>query len=162
MIALLCSGPVRHCRSDALVCFQSLLSLLRLGSGKGETSYLRLQALSCLRQLCVWLRRRLRFHQDPSFYSAKQGGTLLFYDLAWSADPMTCFLNAEIRPQVVTNCLRMRSIYVQPLFIRREVSIKPVGPVKRSSAGAYSPPCIRSLFEKQTSSEAVCRFRSSN
>ncbi|XP_076014272.1 rotatin [Genypterus blacodes] len=51
---------------------KNLLSLLRLGSGKDETSYLRLQALSCLRQLCVWLRRRLRFHQDPSFYSAKQ------------------------------------------------------------------------------------------
>ncbi|XP_020501996.2 rotatin isoform X1 [Labrus bergylta] len=49
-----------------------LLSLLRLGSGKGETSHLHLQALSCLRQLCVGLRRRLRFHQDPSFYSTKQ------------------------------------------------------------------------------------------
>ncbi|XP_031137959.1 rotatin isoform X3 [Sander lucioperca] len=51
---------------------KSLLSLLRLGSGKGEASYLHLQALSCLRQLCVGLRRRLRFHQDPSFYSTKQ------------------------------------------------------------------------------------------
>ncbi|KAF7659129.1 hypothetical protein LDENG_00002670 [Lucifuga dentata] len=51
---------------------KSLLSLLRLGSGKGETSYLCTQALSCLRQLCVGLRRRLRFHQDPSFYSTKQ------------------------------------------------------------------------------------------
>ncbi|XP_070783994.1 rotatin [Enoplosus armatus] len=51
---------------------KSLLSLLRLGSGKGEASYLHLQALSCLRQLCVELKRRLRFHQDPSFYSTKQ------------------------------------------------------------------------------------------
>ncbi|XP_068160422.1 rotatin isoform X2 [Antennarius striatus] len=51
---------------------KNLLSLLRLGSSKGEASYLRLQALSCLRQLCVGLRRRLRFHQDPSFYSTKQ------------------------------------------------------------------------------------------
>ncbi|XP_028424991.1 rotatin isoform X1 [Perca flavescens] len=51
---------------------KSLLSLLRLGSGKGEASYLHLQVLSCLRQLCVGLRRRLRFHQDPSFYSTKQ------------------------------------------------------------------------------------------
>uniref|UniRef100_A0A671XHB5 Rotatin n=1 Tax=Sparus aurata TaxID=8175 RepID=A0A671XHB5_SPAAU len=51
---------------------KSLLSLLRLGSGKGEGSYLHLQAVSCLRQLCVGLRRRLRFHQDPSFYSTKQ------------------------------------------------------------------------------------------
>ncbi|XP_068613541.1 rotatin-like [Brachionichthys hirsutus] len=51
---------------------KNLLSLLRLGSNKGEASYLSLQALSCLQQLCVGLRRRLRFHQDPSFYSTKQ------------------------------------------------------------------------------------------
>ncbi|XP_032359217.1 rotatin isoform X2 [Etheostoma spectabile] len=51
---------------------KNLLSLLRLGFGKGEASFLHLQALSCLRQLCVGLRRRLRFHQDPSFYSTKQ------------------------------------------------------------------------------------------
>uniref|UniRef100_A0A3B3TSL5 Rotatin N-terminal domain-containing protein n=1 Tax=Poecilia latipinna TaxID=48699 RepID=A0A3B3TSL5_9TELE len=35
-------------------------------------SYLHSSALSCLRQLCVGLKRRLRFHQDPGFYSAKQ------------------------------------------------------------------------------------------
>ncbi|XP_029698407.1 rotatin isoform X3 [Takifugu rubripes] len=52
--------------------FKNLLSLLRLGSSKGEAGFLHLQALSCLRQLCVGLRRRLRFHQDPSFYSTKQ------------------------------------------------------------------------------------------
>ncbi|XP_019132082.2 rotatin isoform X1 [Larimichthys crocea] len=51
---------------------KNLLSLLRLGSGKGEASYLHLQGVSCLRQLCVGLRRRLRFHQHPSFYSTKQ------------------------------------------------------------------------------------------
>nr|XP_019942842.1 PREDICTED: rotatin [Paralichthys olivaceus] len=51
---------------------KNLISLLRGGSGKGESSYLHLQALSCLRQLCAGLRRRLRFHQDPSFYSTKQ------------------------------------------------------------------------------------------
>uniref|UniRef100_A0AAQ5ZNA0 Rotatin N-terminal domain-containing protein n=1 Tax=Amphiprion ocellaris TaxID=80972 RepID=A0AAQ5ZNA0_AMPOC len=51
---------------------KSLLSLLRLGSGKGEVSYLHLPSIFCLRQLCVGLRKRLRFHQDPSFYSAKQ------------------------------------------------------------------------------------------
>lgn len=49
-----------------------LLSLLSLGSGKDERNYLFFQALSCLRQLCVGLRRRLRCHQDPSFYSTKQ------------------------------------------------------------------------------------------
>ncbi|KAK7879371.1 hypothetical protein WMY93_030707 [Mugilogobius chulae] len=49
-----------------------LLSLLSLGSGKGEKNNLYFQALSCLRQLCVGLRRRLRCHQDPSFYSTKQ------------------------------------------------------------------------------------------
>uniref|UniRef100_A0A3Q4AK34 Rotatin N-terminal domain-containing protein n=1 Tax=Mola mola TaxID=94237 RepID=A0A3Q4AK34_MOLML len=51
---------------------KSLLSLLRLSSPKGEASYLHLQAVSCLRQLCVGLQRRLRFHQDPSFYCTKQ------------------------------------------------------------------------------------------
>ncbi|XP_012712810.2 rotatin isoform X1 [Fundulus heteroclitus] len=51
---------------------KNLLLLLRLGSGKGEVSYLQSSALSCLRQLCVGLKRRLRFHQDPGFYSAKQ------------------------------------------------------------------------------------------
>lgn len=50
-----------------------LLSVLSLGSGKGEKNYLCFQALSCLRQLCVGLKRRLRCHQDPSFYSTKQG-----------------------------------------------------------------------------------------
>uniref|UniRef100_A0A673ANH3 Rotatin n=1 Tax=Sphaeramia orbicularis TaxID=375764 RepID=A0A673ANH3_9TELE len=49
-----------------------LLCLSRLGSGKGDAAHLHLQALSCLRQLCMGLRRRLRFHQDPSFYSTKQ------------------------------------------------------------------------------------------
>lgn len=56
-----------------LFSFQNLLSLLRVGSGKGEVGYLHSSALSCLRQLCVGLKRRLRFHQDPGFYSAKQG-----------------------------------------------------------------------------------------
>uniref|UniRef100_G3NDY8 Rotatin n=1 Tax=Gasterosteus aculeatus aculeatus TaxID=481459 RepID=G3NDY8_GASAC len=51
---------------------QNLLSLLKLGSGRGEAGFLHLYALSCLRQLCVGLRRRLRFHHDPSFYSMKQ------------------------------------------------------------------------------------------
>ncbi|KAF6722858.1 Rotatin [Oryzias melastigma] len=51
---------------------KNLLSLLRLGSCKGEVNHLHSPALSCLRQLCVGLRRRLRFHQDPGFCSAKQ------------------------------------------------------------------------------------------
>ncbi|XP_054893748.1 rotatin isoform X2 [Poeciliopsis prolifica] len=51
---------------------KNLLLLLRVSSGKGEVSSLHSSALSCLRQLCVGLKRRLRFHQDPGFYSAKQ------------------------------------------------------------------------------------------
>uniref|UniRef100_A0A4W5JS60 Rotatin n=1 Tax=Hucho hucho TaxID=62062 RepID=A0A4W5JS60_9TELE len=51
---------------------QNLLSILRLTLGESEAGYLRLQAVACLQQLCVGLRRRLRFHRDPSFYSAKQ------------------------------------------------------------------------------------------
>ncbi|XP_061614048.1 rotatin isoform X3 [Phyllopteryx taeniolatus] len=53
---------------------KTLLSLLRLRSDKGKACYLHLQALSCLKQLCTGLRQRLRFHRDPSFHSAKQGG----------------------------------------------------------------------------------------
>ncbi|CAL8292685.1 unnamed protein product [Lota lota] len=55
---------------------QNLLSLLRLSSGEGEASYLGTQALGCLQQLCVGLRTRLRFHQDPGFSSAKQADTV--------------------------------------------------------------------------------------
>ncbi|KAM9332619.1 LOW QUALITY PROTEIN: rotatin [Pholidichthys leucotaenia] len=51
---------------------KNLLLLLKLGTGEGEKSYIYLPAISCLIQLCVGLRRRLRFHQDPSFYSEKQ------------------------------------------------------------------------------------------
>ena len=61
----------------ATVSPQNLLSLLRLGPGEGEAGYLRLQAVSCLQQLSGALRTRLRFHQDPSFYSAKQGFKML-------------------------------------------------------------------------------------
>ncbi|XP_055364222.1 rotatin [Betta splendens] len=51
---------------------KTLLLLLRLGSVKGEGRYLHVQVLSCLRHLCAGLRRRLRLHQDPGFYSTKQ------------------------------------------------------------------------------------------
>ncbi|XP_042154909.1 rotatin isoform X1 [Oncorhynchus tshawytscha] len=51
---------------------QNLLSILRLTPGESEAGYLRLQAVACLQQLCVGLRKRLRFHRDPSFYSAKE------------------------------------------------------------------------------------------
>ncbi|XP_037550072.1 rotatin [Nematolebias whitei] len=51
---------------------KNLLSLLKLALGKDEGIYLHSPALSCLRQLCVGLKRRMRFHEDPSFYSAKQ------------------------------------------------------------------------------------------
>lgn len=50
---------------------QSLLSLLGLNVD-GDVSYLTLQALACLEQLCRNLRSRLRFYRDPSFCSAKQ------------------------------------------------------------------------------------------
>uniref|UniRef100_A0A8C4Z3H2 Rotatin N-terminal domain-containing protein n=1 Tax=Gadus morhua TaxID=8049 RepID=A0A8C4Z3H2_GADMO len=55
---------------------QNLLSLLRLSSAEGEASHLGVQALGCLQQLCVGLRTRLRFHQDPGFSSAKQADTV--------------------------------------------------------------------------------------
>ncbi|XP_059692312.1 rotatin isoform X1 [Gavia stellata] len=52
---------------------QSLLSLLNLAFGGDGRHRLALQAVSCLRQLCVFLRSRLNFHRDPSFSSTEQG-----------------------------------------------------------------------------------------
>uniref|UniRef100_A0A8C4Y4T1 Rotatin n=1 Tax=Gopherus evgoodei TaxID=1825980 RepID=A0A8C4Y4T1_9SAUR len=52
---------------------QSLLSLLKLAFGKDGKHRLALQAVSCLQQLCVFLRNRLNFHRDPGFFSTDQG-----------------------------------------------------------------------------------------
>uniref|UniRef100_A0A8B9IZN8 Rotatin n=1 Tax=Amazona collaria TaxID=241587 RepID=A0A8B9IZN8_9PSIT len=52
---------------------QSLLSLLNLAFGGDGRHRLALQAVSCLQQLCVFLRSRLNFHRDPSFSSTEQG-----------------------------------------------------------------------------------------
>ncbi|XP_065484434.1 rotatin isoform X1 [Caloenas nicobarica] len=52
---------------------QSLLSLLNLAFGGDGRHRLALQAVSCLRQLCIFLRSRLNFHRDPSFSSTEQG-----------------------------------------------------------------------------------------
>ncbi|NWU68884.1 RTTN protein, partial [Pterocles burchelli] len=52
---------------------QSLLSLLKLAFGGDGRHQLALQAVSCLQQLCIFLRRRLNFHRDPSFSSTDQG-----------------------------------------------------------------------------------------
>ncbi|NXF40605.1 RTTN protein, partial [Nyctibius bracteatus] len=52
---------------------QSLLSLLNLAFGGDGRHGLALQAVSCLQQLCIFLRSRLNFHRDPSFSSTEQG-----------------------------------------------------------------------------------------
>ncbi|XP_071411006.1 rotatin isoform X3 [Pithys albifrons albifrons] len=52
---------------------QSLLSLLNLAFGGDGRHRLTLQAVSCLQQLCIFLRSRLNFHRDPSFSSTEQG-----------------------------------------------------------------------------------------
>ncbi|XP_071660387.1 rotatin isoform X2 [Patagioenas fasciata] len=52
---------------------QSLLSLLNLAFGGDGRHRLALQAVSCLQQLCIFLRSRLNFHRDPSFSSTEQG-----------------------------------------------------------------------------------------
>ncbi|NXW59097.1 RTTN protein, partial [Eurystomus gularis] len=52
---------------------KSLLSLLNLAFGGDGRHRLALQAVSCLQQLCIFLRSRLNFHRDPSFSSAEQG-----------------------------------------------------------------------------------------
>ncbi|NWT80047.1 RTTN protein, partial [Lanius ludovicianus] len=51
----------------------SLLSLLNLAFGGDGRHQLALQAVSCLQQLCIFLRRRLNFHRDPNFSSSEQG-----------------------------------------------------------------------------------------
>ncbi|NXI63217.1 RTTN protein, partial [Anseranas semipalmata] len=51
----------------------NLLSLLNLAFGGDGRHRLALQAVSCLQQLCVFLRSRLNFHRDPSFFSTEQG-----------------------------------------------------------------------------------------
>ncbi|NXM30226.1 RTTN protein, partial [Oxyruncus cristatus] len=48
----------------------SLLNLAFVGDGRHR---LALQAVSCLQQLCIFLRSRLNFHRDPSFSSTEQG-----------------------------------------------------------------------------------------
>ncbi|XP_074753873.1 rotatin isoform X1 [Athene noctua] len=52
---------------------QSLLSLLNLAFGGDGRHRLALQAVSCLQQLCIFLRSRLNFHRDPNFASTEQG-----------------------------------------------------------------------------------------
>ncbi|NXJ63774.1 RTTN protein, partial [Rostratula benghalensis] len=51
----------------------NLLSLLNLAFGGDGRHRLALQAVACLRQLCIFLRIRLNFHRDPSFSSTEQG-----------------------------------------------------------------------------------------
>ncbi|KAM6318714.1 LOW QUALITY PROTEIN: rotatin [Aegotheles albertisi] len=51
---------------------QSLLSLLNLAFGGDGRHRLALQAVSCLQQLCIFLRSRLNFHRDPNFSSTEQ------------------------------------------------------------------------------------------
>ncbi|NXE81574.1 RTTN protein, partial [Cochlearius cochlearius] len=51
----------------------NLLSLLNLAFGGDGRHRLALQAVSCLQQLCIFLRSRLNFHRDPSFSSTVQG-----------------------------------------------------------------------------------------
>nr|XP_044991035.1 rotatin isoform X3 [Jaculus jaculus] len=51
---------------------QSLLSLLKLAPEGDGKHRLAMQAVSCLQQLCTYLRNRLNFYRDPNFFSNKQ------------------------------------------------------------------------------------------
>ncbi|KFO38424.1 rotatin isoform X3 [Fukomys damarensis] len=51
---------------------QSLLSVLKLAFEGDGKHHLALQSVSCLQQLCTYLRNRLNFHRDPNFFSDKQ------------------------------------------------------------------------------------------
>ncbi|NXP14933.1 RTTN protein, partial [Thinocorus orbignyianus] len=57
---------------QARICI-NLLSLLNLAFGGDGRHRLALQAVSCLQQLCIFLRIRLNFHRDPSFSCTEQG-----------------------------------------------------------------------------------------
>lgn len=57
----------------SFIIFQSLLSLLKVAFGGDGKHRLASQSVSCLQQLCVYLRNRLNFHRDPGFFSSKQG-----------------------------------------------------------------------------------------
>ncbi|KAG7488553.1 hypothetical protein MATL_G00035790 [Megalops atlanticus] len=62
----------------------NLFSLLKLG--RNDANYLMLHAVACLQQLCTNLRSRLRFHRDPSFYSAKQDTVSQNSSMSYSQD----------------------------------------------------------------------------
>lgn len=51
---------------------QSLVSLLKLAFAGNGKHRLALQSMSCLQQLCTYLRNRLNFHRDPGFFSSKR------------------------------------------------------------------------------------------
>ncbi|KAG7267026.1 hypothetical protein CRUP_032122 [Coryphaenoides rupestris] len=87
----------------------NLLGLLRLSSGEGEAAHLGQQALGCLQQLCVALRTRLRFHQDPGFSSAKQAAPLDVRGTQPVPKPPSSGTECSPRPSVLgRTCQRAR------------------------------------------------------
>ncbi|XP_027738679.1 rotatin isoform X2 [Empidonax traillii] len=66
---------------------QSLLSLLNLAFVGDGRHRLALQAVSCLQQLCIFLRSRLNFHRDPSFSSTEQGTTSQNSSISYCQEP---------------------------------------------------------------------------
>ncbi|NWT00695.1 RTTN protein, partial [Mionectes macconnelli] len=62
----------------------SLLNLAFVGDGRHR---LALQAVSCLQQLCIFLRNRLNFHRDPSFSSTEQGTTSQNSSISYCQEP---------------------------------------------------------------------------
>ncbi|XP_027601862.2 rotatin [Pipra filicauda] len=66
---------------------QSLLSLLNLAFVGDGRHRLALQAVSCLQQLCIFLRSRLNFHRDPSFSSTEQGTASQNSSISYCQEP---------------------------------------------------------------------------
>ncbi|NWQ69654.1 RTTN protein, partial [Neopipo cinnamomea] len=62
----------------------SLLNLAFVGDGRHR---LALQAVSCLQQLCIFLRSRLNFHRDPSFSSTEQGTASQNSSISYCQEP---------------------------------------------------------------------------
>ncbi|NXK37958.1 RTTN protein, partial [Piprites chloris] len=65
----------------------NLLSLLNLAFAGDGRHRLALQAVSCLQQLCIFLRSRLNFHRDPSFSSTEQGTASQNSSISYCQEP---------------------------------------------------------------------------
>ncbi|XP_043545279.1 rotatin-like [Chiloscyllium plagiosum] len=110
---------------------QNLLLMTKLAFGGDGTQYLAKQAVGCLTQLSVYLQRRLNFHRDPSFFSAKQDLLSQQSSVAYSQ---------ETRGTHISQNPSFRSTSPRPSVIGRTVHPPPPPPdlLSQQSSVAYS------------------------